>query len=124
MIDEMIELLRSQCEEYDGRVESSTNTGALERTAYPLAIIYQATDTPDAAHMSGGLILRSWAIQITVESATALELLIKNTIKALHGVQLIDCATPLKFSGGKMENIAGSLLQWSLDFEAMVAMYE
>jgi len=121
MIADIIDRLKTQCPEFVSRVEGPSEVGALERTAYPIAIVYPVADAMDAS-ASYLTATRSYTINITVNDWTTLETLIASVIAALDDFKPEGAVTSCSIDSGKLTGIQGVLLQWSIQIHHRICL--
>ncbi len=121
MIADMISRLKTQCPALGSRVEGPTEVGALERTVYPIAIVYPVSDAMDASasYLSA---TRSYTVQLTVSDWTTLEPLIASVAAALNGYKPDGAITPCSLSSGKLTGIQGAVVQWAMQIQHRVCL--
>lgn len=104
-------------------VEQPSRTNPLERDSYPVATVYpsaeQATEDGDTLG-SMTRMDRTYLVLLTVDSAAALESVRDAVVAHLSSWKPAAGTTPLRYIEGKAENLNGSLIQWSLQFETRV----
>lgn len=113
MIEDIQQQLSANAPSFGGRIEGITNTGAIERSRYPVAVVYLAADVVNESSIMLQ-ISRNWTVQIITNDATKIEALIKEVVIALSG------KNELSFTGGKMESVDGAIATWSMFFESKV----
>jgi hypothetical protein len=104
-------------------VEAPSRTNPLERDRYPVATVYPSLEVePDAAQefLTGQQMEREYLILLTVDSPTALETARDAIVANLTGYKPTGTAKPMRYIGGKVEQISGALIQWSLRFATLV----
>jgi len=122
MISEIMAQLSANCPVFSGRIEDAITAGALERSLYPLAVVYPAADSVTETSLSCLLIRRQWSVLIMANGSMQLESAITDVINALNDFKPSGCISSLIFIGGKLEQIENATLQWSLIFEAKITL--
>ena len=65
MISEIMAQLSANCPVFGGRIEDAITAGALERSLYPLAVVYPASDSVTETSLSSCLLIRrQWSVLI------------------------------------------------------------
>lgn len=121
MIADIIARLKAQCPLFAARVEGPTNTGALERTAYPLAIVYPLCGVPGESFSTADTVRREYSVEITA-TADNLEAALSACIAAMNRFQPTGCLTPFAYTGDKTTKIEGELLQITVSFMATMCL--
>jgi hypothetical protein len=121
MTADLIARIAAQCSAFGGRVEGPTNVGALERSAYPIAIVYPVSDSIDNS-ASYRLATRGYQVQIVTDDWTELESLIADVSTAIDGYKSATDVSGYTVRGGKLTGIEGAIVQWSINADNKVCV--